>query len=308
MRLMETSVTLSTAEPEAAAPEAAAPEAAAAGSGSGSGSASRTRDRSSTTPGNVVISRDVSVKGVMEAQTVLTRNLTVTGSLAVSGEVTASRVSASVVSAETLSTGAISPRVGNTIVIDADLELSGDGSSLAFLATDVILGGVRQWRLISLDSFQNPKDAAAWSNPATGTCARGEAAGAASSDRHLGGHCAFAGHNSSRTFQRLPPHTQVMLTARFHFLDAWGLGETAFAAVDGDYVWAEAAPAAPSPALAARSLDVCGGPAPDARLSAPVHVSLPHSGNSLTVLFGSTLVGDACTASWAVDDVALYVR
>jgi hypothetical protein len=75
------------------------------------------------------------------------------------------------------------------------------------------------------------------------------------------------------------------------------------------FVWLPC-PAPTSAAALAGSLNVCGGEATDHKLSAPVHITLPHSGKSVELSFGSTLPADSdpCSASWGVDDVAVYIR
>ena len=80
----------------------------------------------------------------------------------------------------------------------------------------------------------------------------------------------------------------------------------AFASVDGQFVWADTGKL--TAAQVRSGLNLCGADSPEARLSAPIDVVVQHSGPELSVAFGSTLQGNACEHSWAVDDVAIYVR
>ena len=43
-------------------------------------------------------------------------------------------------------------------------------------------------------------------------------------------------HTLSKIFDSLPPHTEVRVKARFHFIDKWN-GENAYLKVDGGYAW-----------------------------------------------------------------------
>eukprot|EP00753_Platysulcus_tardus_P010906 PLAT3142.1.p2 GENE.PLAT3142.1~~PLAT3142.1.p2 ORF type:complete len:294 (-),score=119.95 PLAT3142.1:255-1136(-) len=246
-----------------------------------------------TTKGDVRINKDIAVAGDLKARSLTTGDLNVT-SLTVKRELTARRVGAKLIAADQLQAGIIRSPTG-TVTVQGDLQLAAPGSaSASFLAMDVTLDGVRQWRLLSHDDFQT--GAPGWSMDGTSLCG--------SPDRFLGGPCVASAASSEKMFSSLPPHSQIRLTARFHFIDSWA-GETGFAQMDGRYVWADSCGAAASPTT---SMNLCGSDAPERRLSVPIDVTLPHTEETVKVAFGSTLTGDACQQSWGVDDVAIYVR
>ncbi len=141
-----------------------------------------------------------------------------------------------------------------------------------------------------------------------------------SEDRFMGGHCVLANGPARKSFTDLPPHTQIRVTARYHFIDNW-TGQTAFAAVDGSYVWTQSHRLPTSIVAGVNGLQLCGSEQfPETRLSSPIDVSLPHTADSVTVSFGAHSSSDAavrslqdekqnaCDRSFGVDDVAVWVR
>lgn len=172
------------------------------------------------------------VNGTVACKTLHAKEATIKGDASV-GTVTASRVSATLLSSDVVETGILRSPSG-TITIDANLALSSSASqragvtcarsltpapppsasaaAMSFLATDVIVDGVRQWRMLSHEDFSNGADG--WA-PATATSACG------SKDQLLGGHCNLGRGEVSKRFEGLPAHTQIKLVARVHFLDSW---------------------------------------------------------------------------------------
>ena len=265
------------------------------------------------------------VAGSLLARGLAVRNLTVTGKMSVGTTLTANKVSATLLSADVVETGTLAAKAGDTIIVDGDFELTGDANGagtgggnagMSFLATDVVVNGVRQWHLIHFDDFEGGSgakkgeevtsdDASAaegWSHTHTSSCDE-----AGKGDTFLGGACALGGDTlASKTYHGLPLHTSVRITASFHFLDNWE-GETGFAKVDGKYAWADMADT--SKIHPARGLNVCGGDHPDAKIGAPIDITMPHTGASVELAFGAMLKGkDPCDASFGVDNVMVYVR
>ena len=132
-----------------------------------------------------------------------------------------------------------------------------------------------------------------------------------------------------KVYLKLPTHTHLRMTAKYHFIDAWE-GEAAYAKVAGSYVWtehhrAEKADKAETAGKAAaggdgasavvremkemKGISLCGDDAvAERRFNVPIDVTVPHVGKDVEVIFGSMLDGDACTASWGVDDVEIWLR
>eukprot|EP00753_Platysulcus_tardus_P008954 PLAT1722.1.p1 GENE.PLAT1722.1~~PLAT1722.1.p1 ORF type:complete len:315 (-),score=147.16 PLAT1722.1:67-975(-) len=167
------------------------------------------------------------------------------------------------------------------------------------------------WQLVSSDAF-GEGSASGWTVHDGDVGADSDAAGRPAVTTHcgdgnwfLGGHCQTSAHSLRKTFTNLRTHTQLRLRARMHFLDSWD-GETAFAKMDGSVVWLDSHAA--SPAAAAAGLNLCGGDAADLRMGAPMDVIIPHSADSVTVVFASLLEHAACDRSFGVDDVELLLR
>jgi len=159
--------------------------------------------------------------------------------------------------------------------------------------------GVDQWSLAAVENFNN--GASGWSNDSISSCG--------SEDKKiLGGFGKFAGGEASKLFFNLPPHSQVRMRANFHFIDAWG-GETAYAKLEHRVMWTDSFDQQSSKV----GVNICGGPAPESKFSAPIDVILPHKCDesdacSLHVSFGSTLTLAPTEQSWGVSDVMIYVR
>ena len=183
------------------------------------------------------------------------------------------------------------------------------------------------WRRVSLDTFESVALAQGWhvssvgrggggaiSNEATGLQTVAQNASLLShcgdGNLFLGGHCRAGGdHELFKRWESLPPHTELRLTARVHFIDSWD-GEAAFMSVDGHTVWTSAKAARQRPADAASPhLSVCGdhGVA-DAVIGKKIDIVVPHRDALASIRFGTYLDEHACDESFGIDDVALYVH
>jgi len=289
------------------------------------------------------------VRGVMAAGSLIANNATVKGTL-IARQIKTTRLRSHTMSVGELKTTRLSSPTG-TIVVEGDLLITHSrklefpkpratnstkghhqkkhsgaakkaAKGVSFLAEEVVVSGVKQWALVRQEHFQT--------TPEGWTLVDGEAVTATThcgigavliTDSFLGGHCQLANGPVQKTFGALPPHSQVRLTARYHFIDQWS-GETAFAQMDGQYVWTQSH-AVQSSSLSPRGIQLCGSALyPETRLSSPIDVALPHSGDSLRIAFGAHSANSgsdaqrslsaeqslACTRSFGVDDVAVYVR
>jgi len=200
---------------------------------------------------------------------------------------------------------------------------------MSFLAEEVIVGGVKQWALIRQEHFQNDASDEDGSGDngwrlvgsadqpiPTSTCQ-----GMSASDRFLGGHCQLANGPVQKMFTHLPPHSQIRLTARYHFIDHW-TGETAFATIDDNYVWTQTHRVPPPTAGITVGMQLCGSDKyPETRMSSPIDVTAPHTANHVSIAFGSHSASSggkprsvkeeqesACDRSFGIDDVELWIR
>ena len=73
----------------------------------------------------VTINRDVKVTKSLSAESIAATSVNVTGNLMVGKDVSATRVKAALITADVVETGTLSPKAGDTIIIEGDLELSG---------------------------------------------------------------------------------------------------------------------------------------------------------------------------------------
>ncbi|PFH35806.1 hypothetical protein BESB_054570 [Besnoitia besnoiti] len=213
-----------------------------------------------------------------------------------------------------------------------DLFLSGSHASLmsADAATDTLNFGshtiindglavdgpitsndLTEWWLWSLNTFDTYALEGFWTPQEFSTCGT-------NGDHFLGGHCKFAAMKATGTYLNLPRHSNVKIRARVHFFDQW-TGQSVYMKLRNTIVWTgtKANPrdcrrfTAPlsSQDCANRGVDVCGHSYPDT-LSKSLEVAVPHSAPFLAITFGSTFAdgADPCTASWGVDDIAIYLQ
>lgn len=173
------------------------------------------------------------------------------------------------------------------------------------------IGGVEQWALNSFDDFSKESDDWYASHKgkiaATSVSDKRQTCGT-STDKHLGGYCAFSNIEVSKTITDLPAHGFVRVTARVHFFDNWK-GEYMYAKVDDQIVWMQSHTHCTKPfASLCKGLDSCGDNKYADKMSQLVSITLPHATHDIKLTFGSSLESSPCQASWAIDDVAVYTR
>ena len=118
------------------------------------------------TTNNVVLNRDVKITKSLTAESFKAGSMNVSGTMTVENQLSASRVNTAMLTADVVQTGTLSPKAGDTIIIEGDLELSGSSDTKAtgvsFLeAQELVLGGTKQWRIVAHDTFN--QDTKGWS-------------------------------------------------------------------------------------------------------------------------------------------------
>jgi len=304
--------------------------------------------------GDVMFNRFMNVRGVMAAGSIIANNATVKGTL-IARQLKTKRLKAHTLSVGELKTTRLSSPTG-TIVIEGDLLIthsrglefgtagtalngtkslkakkhgqkgaapSKSAKGMSFLAEDVVVGGVKQWALIRQEHFQNVgvdvdngwRLVGTNEGPiATSVCER-----MSSNDRFLGGHCQLSNGPVRKRFTHLPSHSQLRLTARYHFIDNW-TGETGYASIDNNYVWTQTHRILPSAVNV--GMQLCGSDRyPETRMSSPIDVTAAHTADHVWISFGSHSASSggkprslkeeqqsACDRSFGIDDVEIYIR
>ena len=250
---------------------------------------------------DVSINGDLQVLGALSVAHIESSSLTVNGSIAVSDEVKTQFLTATSAKIGVLQTDELYSPSGN-LHLAGGLSMKRDGVEPALLevgsleTATLTVHGQRQWALVHHHDFE--ADGHGWADAATGAFIELSEGG------YLGGHCKTGAGTTVRRRFDLPPHTQLRVGARVHFVDGWE-GETAFLQVDGAYAWLDSADASRAhPA----GLNLAGGPQPDARFGVPVDAVVAHTAPSVLLEIGSTLDEHACDESYGVDDVQIHVR
>ena len=218
--------------------------------------------------------------------------------MTVENQLSASRVNTAMLTADVVQTGTLSPKAGDTIIIEGDLELSGSSDTKAngvsFLeAQELVLGGTKQWRIVAHDTFN--QDTKGWVFQKHRRAAR---------PTYSLGSCqqTVAKKGAEKIYTNLPAHTEIRLKARFHFLDKWVDGDTAYAKINDEYAWLDTG-------ANAGKINVCGDAHPEAGLSQLLDVVQTHSSDTVKINFGAFMSDkDACKQSWGVDDVEIFVK
>lgn len=177
-------------------------------------------------------------------------------------------------------------------------------------AKDLYLGGVSQWRLSLLDTFE------ASASSEQGTYAKGAphvSDAAASRDWNsnrlmsCGGVHILLPPADSQSLTKtvtVPKNAQVRLEATVHYIDDWQ-GEVAYLKVDGQYMWAEGHDQSSS----LGKLSVCGSDRfPEGRFAAKVDVTFTNrAAESVVLEFGSNL-DDAGEAYFGISSFSVSTR
>jgi len=246
-----------------------------------------------TDQGNVTVLGDLSVTGNFITTSIRSQSLTVDGSMSVTQALSGESIQANLASMNTLQAVAISSPTG-TLHIAGELALGAITSNGSISASSFFQQDVKQWALKFHDDFEGQIQG--WSTNLTSSCD--------GNDHHLAGHCNVVQDEVKKTFANLGEHKYIRLQARYHFLDSWE-GETAFAKIGDRIVWSDVNDVR---GMHPNSLNVCGGDHPDNKISVPIDVTLPHTGESITISFGSSLDEHPCNESFGVDDVMISVR
>jgi hypothetical protein len=174
-----------------------------------------------------------------------------------------------------------------TYWIDPD----GAGGTAAFQAFCDMAGG--GWTRVLFEDYSSA--VSGWSNDTITTCgAYGEI---------LGGYNVLGGVTITKMVSLLGvAHTEVRLKFTYLFIDSWD-GESGYADLAGTRVWTQArGNCCPGPGS-----DVCGNTGHYDQ-SFNLDYSVSHTAASAQVLFGSTINQSPDDESFAVDNVAVFVR
>merc|ERR1711998_120349 len=244
--------------------------------------------------GNMGVLGDITVTGALRTSKIRSNSLTVDGSINVVNTITAETLSAESAESTVLETPGVSSPTG-VIHITGPISSSDASVNATLHASSFIQRDVKQWALAVHEDFEEKVEG--WSSNAVNSCD--------GTDTHLAGHCNEVGGEVSKTFSGLgDTHTHVRLRASFHFLDSWE-GETAYAKLGNKVVWTESHDVRGMHDLGE---NLCGGDHADLKMSVPIDVTIPHTGDSLEVAFGGLLDEHPCNESFGVDDVQIAIR
>ena len=167
---------------------------------------------------------------------------------------------------------------------------------------------VPQWRLIKHDTFYKNNTSLEWSHDIVTECPN---------HKMMGGYCQTSSKELIKEFKNLPVHSMLRIEASFHFLGNWD-SNTGYLKVDpmiensakkvDNYVWAHRCMnQKKANDVNTSKINMCGN-VKVCKISTPINSTINHSGNSVKLIFGSTLEGNACDQSYGISDVKIYIR
>lgn len=193
-------------------------------------------------------------------------------------------------------------------------------------ADNMAVGNVVQWALVQSEDFAD--GALGWGESCVLTCststhkADGDCLAGSITPcggvRMLGGYEMFSKGQVSKRYTKLRSHSEIRITANFHFIDDWE-GETAYMMTGSysksvncssvQYSWTHSYDSRE----VSSAVNVCGGTTGEGRFAVPIDITIPHSEDSLDVVFGTTLLGkgkfdSSSGAFWGVSGVNIYMR
>eukprot|EP00298_Acanthocystis_sp_HF-20_P002021 c12492_g1_i1.p1 GENE.c12492_g1_i1~~c12492_g1_i1.p1 ORF type:complete len:267 (-),score=99.30 c12492_g1_i1:27-827(-) len=244
--------------------------------------------------GNTTVLGDLTISGVLRTTKIHSGSLTIDGSMSVTQALSGESIQVNHASLNVLQAVAISSPTG-TLHVAGELSLGGALSTNGSVsASSFIQADVRQWALKYHDDFEG--QTLGWSTNLTSSCD--------GNDHHLAGHCNQVQNEVKKVFSNLGEHKFIRLQARYHFLDSWE-GETAFAKIGDRIVWSDVNDVR---GIHPNTLNACGGEHPDTKISVPIDVTIPHTAETISISFGSTLDEHPCNESFGIDDVMISVR
>lgn len=179
-------------------------------------------------------------------------------------------------------------------------------------AFDFVLAGQPQWRMVNLESFEpvrektNKKAAGEQAKAFVHTAPTPVFGWTTTNTINCAGLTMITQTDTqplAKLYTGLPAHSHVRITATAHFVDDWQ-GETAFLKVNDHIVWTESH----EQRAGAGKINVCGSSVyPEGKFSVPIDVTLPYTGSTLKVVFGTNL-DKGSDAHFGISSVALSVR
>jgi hypothetical protein len=279
------------------------------------------QQRGAAPPKVATVPAGLNVRGTLTADSIIGAGVAMTSTTAQASLLTANALNVKDISVLDTEAKTITSPTGS-IKVEGHLQVAGSivykdtTESLKTLPADpfktslleVNEGPLVPWRLVQMEVF-SASSGAEWLHKELNNKNIKQSSGSIThcGDKNfmLGGHCSpnGGGGESSRSFVKLPSHSMVRVTARFHFIDSWD-GESAYAKIDDEVVWLDSH----NSATKTNGVSLCGSKHPDSKMGSLIDVSFPHTTSSVRLTFGATLDGDSCEESWAVDDIAVYVR
>lgn len=254
----------------------------------------RQMDSQKPTKPPMQINSDVLVTSTLSANSISAKSLDASGNVKIISTSKSNALKVKELTTNTISVEKIKPKngvltiYGNVVMANEVKKSKGDSFSLK---------GVEQWKMISHDDFEDKESLKGWSDIKTNNCTNKQG----KVNTHLGGHCNFAGNEVKKIYTNLPKHKILRVNAVYHMLDLWK-GEKGYMKIDGETKWSKKG------ITKTNGNDFCGGDEKDASFNMKIDITIEHDKDEVEIVFGSTLQGDPCVHSFAVDDVMIYTK
>ncbi|EGR29305.1 hypothetical protein IMG5_158830 [Ichthyophthirius multifiliis] len=157
------------------------------------------------------------------------------------------------------------------------------------------------WQLVYHDDFQEEKSLIGWNVKERSFCKQNVKQNE-DTNHFLGGYCVGSSQlNLEKTYSDLPRHKQIKILARIHFFDNWN-GEYVQLFVDDKLIWQKSAESSH------HDINICGDESGDPHFGIPIEVTAPHNLQNVNLRFVTNLEKNSCQASFAIDDIEIFVK
>jgi len=245
----------------------------------------------------VVVRGNLAIKGETSTNEFNCPSITLSNKLMIEKTIIASNLISSKGDTKRLYIDKLVPLNG-VLDIYGDLILSDPVFVQTLEAPSIKHNDIALWQLTQHENFEN-NTSQGWDFSEISSCENN----IIYPNKFIGGPCKLSNQEIEKTFENLPNHEFLKISAKFHMFDNWQ-GEYGYMKINNKIMWTKNAIVRNETG----SINICGQGTPDPAYNIPIDVTIPHTDDRIKITFGSSLSKDSCLASYGVDDIMIYVK